>query len=187
MLDASAVLLRVSWAIGVGVLAFALSSGFAAAQTPTPDPAPIPPPPAPVVEPSPAPVERAETPTQRATPEKKGPERPLALRMARLHPPLAEEAPYVQKRGSKTAHVAPLSNVLSTGSGSSGSLPVELVLLLALAGLIGAALFVLIAVPGRLMSGAFPQLADHRGELALGGLACVTGLAIGVLIPLLLQ
>jgi hypothetical protein len=190
MLDASAVLVKGKWATGVGVLAFALSSGLAAAQTPTPDPAPVPPPPAPVVEPPPAPeAERAPAPPpiRVPRPEKKRPEGPLALRMARLHQPLAEMGPYAQNKGTKTARLAPLSNVRSTGSGSSDSLPVGLVLLLALAGLIGAAVVVLIAVPGRLMSGASSQLADRRGELAVGGLACFSGLAIGVLISLLLQ
>jgi hypothetical protein len=182
------VLVRGKWATGVGVLAFALSSGLAAAQTPTPDPAPVLPPS--VAEPPPAPeAERAPapTPTRVPRPEKKRPEAPLALRMARLHQPLAEMGPYEQNKGTKTARLAPLSNVRSTGSGSSDALPLGLVLLLALAGLIGAAVVVLIAVPGRLMSVASPQLADRRGELAVGGLACFSGLAIGVLTALLLQ
>jgi hypothetical protein len=179
-------------ATAVGALAFALSSAPAAAQTPDPAPVPTPPPPAPVVEPPPAPEAEAEpapapTPTRVRRPEHKRSTRPLALRVARLHPPLAEGAPYAAKRAAETTPLAPLSNVRSTGSASSGSLPVGLVLLLALAGLVGAAVVVLIAVPGRLMSGAAPQLADRRGELVVGCLACLSGLAIGVLIPVLLQ
>jgi hypothetical protein len=177
---------------GIGVLAFALSSAPAIAQTPTPDPAPVPvpapapPPSEPVLEPAPEPeVDPAPTrPAKEARPvETKRPKPPLALRMDRLHPPLAEEAPYIERRSAKWARLAAVSEVSVTGSGSSDSLPL---VLLALGALLGAGLVLLVAVP-ELLGGVPLQLADHRGELALGGFAVLLGLAVGLAIPLLLQ
>ena len=203
MLMLSGVLLRGKWVIGVGVLALAFSSGAAVAQTPTPDPAPVPAPaPAPVeepvIEPSPEPEPVAESPPPASAtneapaaekkradaPRQERPERPLALRLARLHPPLAEEGPPTERRARRTPDLVPLSDVRSTGSGSR-SFPFGIVLL-ALAGAC-MALVALLAVPERLRGGESGQLIAHREQLAVGGFAVLLGLAIGVSIPLLLQ
>jgi outer membrane biosynthesis protein TonB len=191
-------LLRGKWVIGVGVLAFALSSAPAIAQTPSPDPAPVPPPaPPPVVEPAPEPnSEPASTepdakpaptrPEKKARPaETKRPKPPLALRMDRLHPPLAERAPNVERR--KRARLAGGSEVSFTVSGSSDSRPAGFSILLALAGLLGAGLVLLLTVPQRLLGGVPLQLAGHRGEVALGGFAVLLGLAVGLATAVLLQ
>jgi hypothetical protein len=191
------VLLRGKWAIGVGVLAFALSSAPAIAQTPSPDPAPVPPPaPPPVVEPAPEPDSEpastepdakpaARRPEKKARPAETKPKPPLALRMDRLHPPLAEKAPNVERR--KRARLSVVSEVSFTGSGSSDSRPVGFSILLALAGLLGAGLVVLLMVPQRLLGGVPLQLAGHRGGVALGGFAVLLGLAVGLASSVLLQ
>ena len=182
-------------AIGVVVLAVALSGGVAVAQTPTPDPAPVPAPPPveePVVEPTPEPEPTAEaSPKPKKTneapaakPRHERPQGPLALRLARLHPPFAEEGPPTEKRARHAPDIVPLSDVQSTGSGSR---PVPLrFALLALAGfcvlLVG-----LLAAPERLTGSASQQLAAHREHVAVGGFAVLLGLVIGVSIPLLLQ
>lgn len=161
------------------------------AQTPKPDPAPVPAPPPPVIEPAPEPPAESvaepsplPTPTPEPKTEKKRPERPLVLRMDRLHPPLAQEVPYAQPRAARADDLAALSGVRLPASGSD-SLPIAVLLLLALAGLIVTGFVVLVALPERLLGGA-PLLADHRGELAFGGFAVLLGLAVGVVIPLLL-
>ena len=185
---------RAKWIIGVWFLALALSSGVAVAQTPAPDPAPVPapaPPPAeePVIEPTPEPEPAAEASpkprqTKEAPPTKPRPERPLALRLARLHPPFTEAGPPTERRARRAPDLVPLSDVRST---ESGSRPVPLrFALLAFAG-ICVLLVGLLAAPERLTGGASQQLAAHREHVAVGGFAVLLGLAIGVSIPLLLQ
>jgi hypothetical protein len=105
--------------------------------------------------------------------------------MDRLHPPLAEEAPNIERH--KRARLAAASEVSFTGSGSSDSRPVGFSILLALAGLLCAGLVLLVTVPERILGGASLQLADHRGEVALGGLAVLLGLAVGLASSFLLQ
>jgi hypothetical protein len=198
MLASLAVLVRGIGAIGVGVLAFALSSAPAIAQTPTPDPAPVPapapPPSEPAVEPEPEPepepvVEPAATaPTKETRPvERTRPKKPLALRMDRLHPPLAKKAHYTEPRSAKQARLAEVSTVNFTGSESSDSLSVGLFVLLALGGVLGAGLLLLFAVPDEFLGAVPLQLVDHRGELAFGGFAVLIALVVGLAIPLLLQ
>ena len=183
--------------IGVWVLAFALSSGAAFAQTPAPDPAPVPapaPPPVeePVVEPTPEPEPAAEPSrttsktkdARAAKPRHERPERPLALRLARLHPPFAEEGPPTERRARPAPDLVPLSDARSVGSGSRG-FPLGVVLL-ALAG-VCVVLVGLLAAPERFTGGASQQLAAHREHLAVGGFAVLLGLVIGVSIPLLMQ
>jgi hypothetical protein len=184
------------WPIGVGVLALALSSGVAVAQTPTPDPAPAPPPASePVTEPTPEPepaTEPSSRPSRTNEAQKKSaearrherPEAPLALRLPRLHPPLAEEGSTDERGADRASDLVPLSDVHSTGSGSR-AVPLGVVLL-ALAG-VCVVLVGLLAAPARLTGGASQQLAAHREHLAVGGFAVLLGLMIGVLIPLLLQ
>jgi hypothetical protein len=107
--------------------------------------------------------------------------------MDRLHPPLAEKAPYVERRSAKRARLPAVSAVSFSGSGSSDSLPVGLFILLVLGGVLGAVLVLLVAVPDEFLGGVPLQLVDHRGELALGGFAVLLALAVGLAIPLLLQ
>jgi hypothetical protein len=173
----------------VAVLAFvcAVSACVCApayGQSPSPDPAPAPAPPP--VEPSEPVVEQPaprHTSTQTHRTEKKRLKHPLTVRTVPLHPPLAEQGPYVQERATRPARLGKVSNAGFTNSGSSESSRVVLVLLLAL----GAATVLLIAVPERLLEVAAPQLAHRRVQLAAGGFAVLWALAIGILIPSLLH
>jgi hypothetical protein len=180
---------KVRWGFGVAVLALALACGRAYGQTPTPDPAPVP---APAVQPP----ERSEPVLEEPAPQpppapktkkREAPARPLAVRMARLHPPLVENTPYANARSMPAVAIRIVESPFARPSYPGFSSVLTVVLLLVGMGTVTAVIVVFGPVPQKLLRG-FPLLiVDHRGHLAFGSFAALLGVAIGVLIPVLLR
>jgi hypothetical protein len=173
--------LVVALATGCTAVSLTLGAAGAAAQTPAPDPAPVPSPPPPEpASPPPAPTTSTShqapakaKPTKKRRVNTRPPQR--APYTVRLHASVSDLRPFAAQRSPRATYTA--SAAFSSEGNRSDALIVGFLALCAVALLAMALALTPPWLLGRISLGVL----ENRGNIALGGLACFVGVAVGLL------